>query len=97
MAFIRRPLANPLLAIRPAFHSVVKRSENGISVGLFSNGVVDENFLDLYGIHLLEGRNFQANSPADENSVLLSSLAVERLGFSSPKEAVGARIILPRI
>ena len=73
----------------------VKRREDGISVGLFSNGVVDENFLDLYGIHLLEGRNFQANSPADENSVLLSSQAIERLGFSSPKEAVGSRIILP--
>jgi putative ABC transport system permease protein len=27
-----------------------KRSENSIRVGLFSNGVVDENFLDLYGI-----------------------------------------------
>ena len=75
---------------------MVKRGENGIGVGLNSNGIVDESFLDLYGINLLAGRKFQANSPADENSVLLSSLAIKRLGFSSPEEAIGERIILPR-
>ena len=88
-------LSKSVVGDKTGVPTMVKRSENGIGVGLFSNGVVDETFLDLYGIRLLEGRNFQANSPADENSVLLSSLAIERLGFSSPKEAVGSRIILP--
>ena len=73
----------------------VKRSENAIRIGLFSNGVVDENFLDLYGIRLLEGRGFQADHPADQKSVLLSRTAVKRLGFSTPKECIGARIFLP--
>jgi len=71
-----------------------KRSENSIRVGLFSNGVVDENFLDLYGIKLLMGRNFQPNLP-DQQSVLISRNAAERLGFSSPKECVGAKLFLP--
>ena len=74
---------------------LVKRSENGIAVGLYSNGVVDENFLDLYSIRMVEGRKFRANQPADQKSVLLSRNAVKRLGFSSPKESIGARIILP--
>lgn len=64
-------------------------------MGLFSNGVVDENFLDLYEIKLLEGRNFQANLPADKYSVLISKIASERLGFSSPKECIGVKILLP--
>ena len=72
----------------------VKRSENSIRVGLFSNGAVDENFLDLYGIKLLIGRNFQPNLP-DQQSVLISRNAAKRLGFSSPKECVGATLFLP--
>jgi putative ABC transport system permease protein len=72
-----------------------KRNKDGIELGLLSNGVVDEHFLDLYGIPLLEGRNFQPDHPGDRNSVLLSRVAVERLGFSSPKECIGARIVLP--
>jgi putative ABC transport system permease protein len=88
-------LSKSVVGDKTGVPTMVKRSENGISVGLFSNGVVDENFLDLYGILLLEGRNFQANSPADKNSVLLSNRAIDRLGFSSPKEAVGSKINLP--
>ena len=72
----------------------VKRRENSIRIGLFSNGVVDENFLDLYGIKLLVGRNFQPNPP-EQQSVLISRNAAKRLGFSSPNECVGARIFLP--
>ena len=44
---------------------------------------------------LKEGRNFQANSPGDKRSALLSSTAAKRLGFSSAKECIGTRIILP--
>jgi len=73
----------------------VRRNESAIILGLHSNGVVDENFIDLYGIRLLEGRNFQPNAPANQKTILLSSMAVKRLGFSSAKEAVGERIILP--
>ena len=64
-------------------------------MGLYTNGVVDENFLELYGIQLKEGRKFQANSPGDKRSALLSSTAAKRSGFSSAKECIGTRIILP--
>jgi putative ABC transport system permease protein len=75
----------------------IKRNSSSIELGVFSNGVVDENFVDLFGIQLLEGRNFQANRPADKKSILVSRMASERMGYTSPKEAIGARIILPRI
>lgn len=71
-----------------------QRHEGEVPIGLWSNGMVDENFLELYGIPLLEGRNFKVNSPSNQTSILLSKSAVQRLGFSSPKEAIGARIIL---
>lgn len=74
----------------------IKRNKGSIEMGVFSNGVVDENFIDLFGIQLLEGRNFQPNQPADQKSILISRVASERLGFSSPKECIGTRIILPR-
>lgn len=74
----------------------IQRSPGSIEMGVFSNGVVDENFLDLFGIQLLEGRNFQADNPADRNAILISRMAAKRLGFSDPKECIGTRIILPR-
>jgi putative ABC transport system permease protein len=74
----------------------IKRSPGSIEMGVFSNGVVDENFLDLFGIQLMEGRNFQANNPADRNAILISRMAAQRLGFSDPRECIGTRIILPR-
>ncbi len=74
---------------------MVKRSANAVSVGLFSNGAVDENFLDLYGIPLLAGRSFIQDLPSDQKSVMLSRTAVRRLGFSAPEECIGSKIVLP--
>jgi putative ABC transport system permease protein len=64
------------------------------AVGFWSSGGVDEKFLDLYGIRLLEGRNFSSDGPSNHKSILVSDVATERLGFSSPAEAIGARVIL---
>jgi putative ABC transport system permease protein len=74
----------------------IQRNSGTIEMGMFSNGVVDEHFLDFFGIELLAGRNFRANYPADKKSILLSRMAAERLGYRNPKDAIGAKIILPR-
>jgi putative ABC transport system permease protein len=74
----------------------IKRDPSGVEMGVFSNGAVDENFLDVFGIELLEGRNFRPDNLTDRNSILISRTAAKRLGFSSPKECIGARIVLPR-
>jgi putative ABC transport system permease protein len=74
----------------------VRRSLNAVDYGLNTNGGVDENFVPLYGIKLVAGRNFQAGKPADQKAILISELASIRLGFTSPMEAIGEKIILPR-
>ena len=73
----------------------VRRNRDAVDYGLHTNGGVDENFLPLYSIRLIAGRNFQADKPVDQKSILLSEAATIRLGFSSPADAVGEKIFLP--
>lgn len=52
---------------------------------------VDDGFLDTYGINLVAGRNFEKEFASDaDTGFLLNELAVSRLGFDRPAEAVGA-------
>jgi putative ABC transport system permease protein len=58
---------------------------------------VDYEFLDVYGIKLIAGRNFQ---PTDHNSrgnalknILINQSAARLLGFASPEDAIGKPIL----
>jgi putative ABC transport system permease protein len=73
----------------------VKPNRNDSDYGMHTNGGVDENFLPLYGIRLVAGRNFQADKPADQKSILLSEMAAKRLGFANPTDAIAAKVFLP--
>lgn len=46
----------------------------GVGAGIMVNGEggVDENFIPLYGVKMIEGRNFLPDHPADSTSILLS-------------------------
>ncbi|MEO8474680.1 MAG: ABC transporter permease [Chryseolinea sp.] len=77
------------------FGIAVKRSADSDQFGLNTNGGVDENFVPLYNIQLIAGRNFASNRPSDKKSILLSKTATERLGFKSPAAAVGGMVLLP--
>jgi putative ABC transport system permease protein len=50
---------------------------------------IDEQYLDLMGIRLLEGRNFDPGREADTRAVLINEAAVKRYGWD---EAVGKTI-----
>jgi len=51
----------------------------------FTRGFVDYNFLDLYGIELLEGRNFSKRITTDiEQAYILNQTAVKAIGWKSP-------------
>lgn len=51
---------------------------------------VDENFIDVYGIEVIEGRNFSKAFPSDENEAfLLNESGMRRLGWRDPKMAIG--------
>ena len=52
---------------------------------------VNENYLPLYDIPLLAGRNFQSDDR--EDVVILTRFAAERLNFKNPHDAIGSKII----
>ena len=61
---------------------------------------IDYDFLDVYGIKLLAGRNFtKADHNADWNKLhntLINVSAAKLLGFSSPEAAIGKAIMSGR-
>jgi putative ABC transport system permease protein len=59
--------------------------------------IIDEHFLDLYDIPLLAGRNINRETGNDtikegvlSANVIVNELAYEKLGFSSPRQALGS-------
>lgn len=51
---------------------------------------VDENFIDVYGIEVIEGRSFSKSFPSDENEAfVLNESGMRRLGWHDPKIAIG--------
>ena len=73
----------------------VQRSSIPNPVALDANGGVDENFIPLFGIRLIAGRNFQPDLPSDQNAVLISDAAVKRVGLNSIEDVIGSKLILP--
>lgn len=47
---------------------------------------VDDNFIDFFGVEIVDGRKFQKNSEADINSFILNEKAVEQIGWENPVE-----------
>jgi putative ABC transport system permease protein len=56
---------------------------------------VDYNFVPQFGIHLLAGRNFSGDFPADGQgqSALLNEAGARALNFARPEDALGKRIL----
>lgn len=51
---------------------------------------VDSNFLDVYGIKLLAGKNFTQVSTADTvEPIILNEYAVQKFGWKKPENAIG--------
>ena len=57
--------------------------------GAFPDGMellscdIDENFLDVFGLRIVEGRFFSANLASDYNAIILNESAFEKLGWKS--------------
>src|SRR4051794_17440964 len=78
--------------------NVHRSDDNSGNKFTLRNMGVDFDFIDLYGIKLLKGRNF---SRADYNpdydklhNVLINSSAVKLLGFASDEDAVGRSLVM---
>jgi putative ABC transport system permease protein len=58
----------------------------------YEYSAIDENFLDLYGIRLIAGRNL---TPADSSkNILVNEALMKNLGYSNPQDIVGAELKL---
>lgn len=55
----------------------------------------DENYLDALGLKLKHGRNFSANSPADNKAVFLNEAALNRLGWPVDESVIGKKFSYP--
>lgn len=53
---------------------------------------VDYDFVDVFNLQFVSGRNFSREFPADKQSVLFNEKAMEWMGFENPEAAVGQEI-----
>jgi putative ABC transport system permease protein len=66
-----------------------RRTGSLTQIGFETNGV-NENYLPLFGLKLVAGRNFV---PGDRGDVaIISQIAAQRLGFENPAVAVGTKL-----
>ena len=67
----------------------VNNAEEPVSCN-FSLMSVSNQYLDVFDIKLLSGRNFRDQSNWNSEEVIISKSTSERMGFKSPADAVGA-------
>ncbi|MCJ7581858.1 MAG: ABC transporter permease [Candidatus Aminicenantes bacterium] len=53
---------------------------------------IDYDFIDVFSLNLLYGRNFSKDFPADESSLILNESAVKWMGFTSNEDAIGQSV-----
>ena len=69
----------------------VKRIGSDAYLGMDANSI-DEDFIPFYNLKMLAGRNFMKDDKPD--GVIISRFAATRLGFNSPEEAIGTKIMV---
>jgi putative ABC transport system permease protein len=72
-----------------------RKDQSHVSAVPKSDGGVDERFIPFYKLHILAGRNFIGDNPADRKSVILSREAARSMGWN-PEEAIGKAIGLEK-
>ncbi|HEX3934712.1 MAG TPA: ABC transporter permease [Puia sp.] len=70
-------------------------SRTGDSI-LVRTGNIDFDFLDVFKMQLLAGRNFSRDYPKDpDTSAILTASATRLLGFKKPQDAIGRTLVVP--
>jgi len=102
LAFRNTLEANPNIHKVSYSTSLPSQSTHGRSLQLVTNAdesfilgrlIGDENYLTLFEIPLVSGRNFRAPFSADQNGIILNERAVELLG-RTPEELINQNVIL---
>ena len=53
---------------------------------------IDDEFLELFDISIVEGRSFNRELKTDTGSVLINLVAMKHLGYNTPEEAIGEKL-----
>jgi len=61
---------------------------------LYEMQIVDYDFIDTYGINILEGRGFDESFTNDTKKVILNEEAVKELGFANNADAIGQKVLM---
>lgn len=77
---------NPnIISISPQHHGMENGKVNIDSILHFTYEAVNEKFIDLLGIQILDGRSFSALNPSDSaNSVIINQAFVKKAGWKEP-------------
>ncbi|MGQ8337409.1 ABC transporter permease [Sunxiuqinia sp. A32] len=59
---------------------------------LIKRNLIDDDYLNVFGIHLLAGENFRSNTRRRSEEIIINQQACELLGFKSPADAIGKSI-----
>jgi putative ABC transport system permease protein len=74
-------------------YSTLENGEGKLTNTNINTTSIDPDFLPNYRIHLLAGRNFSKDLPADDSvAYILNAAAVKQMGFKSPEDAIGKAV-----
>lgn len=74
-----------IISISPQHHGMENGKINGDSLFHFTYEAVGENFLEMLGIKMIEGRNFEKQNSSDSaNSVIVNQTFVKEAGWKNP-------------
>ena len=70
---------------------IMKEGENISKSKNYQIMGIDYDFMEVFNIEVLEGRNFSAEFPADDKALIMNETAVRWMGFENPRDAVGSK------
>ncbi len=69
------------------------RLDKGIKTQkLYTVTAADENFIDIYNLKLIAGKNFKPINQNDHKKVIITEKMMKKLGFNSPENALGKKL-----
>ncbi len=77
------------LSQNPYFKNVNNKEE---SISLYYTRI-DADFIEMFEVKLVAGTNFSYQSSSNRGKIIINIEALETFGFSSPDEAIGAKVV----
>jgi putative ABC transport system permease protein len=79
------------------YKTIIKKLGNDTDSTIVRFNSMDYDFLDVFKMKLLAGRNFSREYPFDpDTSVIITATAARQLGFKTPHDAVGKTLFIPQ-